>query len=502
MTARVLERFLPDEDATTLFGEDIAVALRAGDVLALKGDLGAGKTTLARSIVRALAEDPDMDVPSPTFTLVQSYDARIPVHHFDLYRLGEPDELEELGLFEAAEDGVALVEWPERAGDALKDAIRLELHDEGEGRLAVISGPDDAMLRLERSFAIRDFLNKAGEKRAHRAFLLGDASLRAYETVTTRLGARRILMNAPERRDEPLLACGRPYSRIAHLAQSVAASVAMANTIRARGFAAYEVYAQDLETGLLLTEHLGVTPFLSPEGEPVAERYVEAARLLAALHRDAWPTEMPVEEGHVHELPPYDREALGIEVSLLTDWYMPFMAGRPASDEERAGYMECWDRLFARLEDFEKNLVLRDFHSPNLIWRGEREGFDRLGLIDLQDAVCGPAAYDVASLALDARVTMPEELERAVVEAYCAARAEQGPFDRAAFDEAYAICGTQRNSKLLGTFVRLEQRDHKPFYIKHLPRIRTYLRRAMRHPALDELRGFYEEAGFLGGDEE
>ena len=73
--------------------------------------------------------------------------------------------------------------------------------------------------------------------------------------------------------------------------------------------------------------------------------------------------------------------------------------------------------------------------------------------------------------------------------------------DREAFDEAYAICATQRNSKLLGTFVRLEQRDHKPFYIKHLPRIRAYLRRAMRHPVLDELRTFYEEAGFLSGDE-
>ncbi|MFC5586674.1 tRNA (adenosine(37)-N6)-threonylcarbamoyltransferase complex ATPase subunit type 1 TsaE [Nitratireductor kimnyeongensis] len=500
MTARVLERFLPDEDATTLFGEDIAVALRAGDVLALKGDLGAGKTTLARSIIRALADNPDLEVPSPTFTLVQNYEARIPVHHFDLYRLGDPDELEELGLFEAAEEGIALVEWPERAGERFADAIRIELHDRGEGRLAVIAGPEGAMLRLERSFAIRDFLNKAGEVRAHRAFLLGDASLRAYETVTTRTGARRILMNAPERRDEPLLECGRPYSRIAHLAQSVAASVAMANAIRARGFSAYQVYAQDLETGLLLTEHLGETPFLSPEGEPVAERYVEAARLLAALHRYAWPEELPVNDQVTHQLPPYNGEALGIEVSLLTDWYMPFMAGRPANDAERAGYMERWNRLFTRLEDFEKNLVLRDFHSPNLIWRAEREGFDRLGLIDLQDAVCGPAAYDVASLALDARVTMPEALERAVVEAYCAARAEQGPFDRTAFDEAYAICAAQRNSKLLGTFVRLEQRDHKPFYIKHLPRIRAYLRRAMRHPALDELRTFYEEAGFLSGD--
>ena len=500
MGVRVLERFLPDEEATVLFGEDIAVALKAGDIVALKGDLGAGKTTLARSVIRALAGDPQLDVPSPTFTLVQSYDARIPVHHFDLYRLGSPDELEELGLAEAASDGIALVEWPERAGDMLSGAIRIGLHEQGEGRLVVVTGPEEAMVRLERSFLIRDFLNRAGELDARRAFLLGDASLRAYETITTSLGERRILMNAPERRDEPLLACGRPYSRIAHLGQSVAASVAMAKAIRGRGFAAYDIYAQDLPHGLLLAEHLGDVTFLD-EGAPVAERYVEAARLLAELHRLDWPAELPVAEGLTHRLPPYDHEALGIEVSLLTDWYMPFMSGRAASVEERAAYVGCWETLFDRLDAAEHNLVLRDFHSPNIIWREEREGFDRLGLIDLQDAVRGPAAYDVASLALDARVTMPEELEQAVIKAYCAARTAQGAFDRAAFDEAYAICAAQRNSKLLGTFVRLEQRDHKPFYIRHLPRIRAYLRRAMRHPVLGELKALYEEAGFLKEDE-
>lgn len=329
MTARVLERFLPDEEASALFGEDIAVALRPGDVLALKGDLGAGKTTLARAIIRALAGDPALDVPSPTFTLMQSYDARIPVHHFDLYRLAAADELEELGLAEAAQDGVVLVEWPERAGDALAGAVRLQLHESGEGRLAVITGPEEAMHRLERSVLIRDFLNHAGEPRAHRAFLLGDASLRAYEAIATQRGDRCILMNAPERRDEPLLENGRPYSHIAHLAQSVSASVAMANAMRARGFSAYDIYAQDLAAGLLLVEDLGDVPFLSAEGAPVAERYLAAARLLAAIHGADWPAELPVAEGLTHRLPPYDREALGIEVSLLTDWYMPFMAGAP-----------------------------------------------------------------------------------------------------------------------------------------------------------------------------
>src|SRR4029453_1046105 len=129
-------------------------------------------------------------------------------------------------------------------------------------------------------------------------------------------------------------------------------------------------------------------------------------------------------------------------------------------------------------------LVLRDYHSPNIIWRAQRRGADRLGLIYFQDALIGPSAYDVASLGMDARVTVPEEIERRVVEAYVRARSAAGPFDRAAFELAYATMAAQRNSKILGIFVRLHRRDGKPAYLKHLPRIRAYLRRALAHPAL------------------
>ena len=128
---------------------------------------------------------------------------------------------------------------------------------------------------------------------------------------------------------------------------------------------------------------------------------------------------------------------------------------------------------------------------------GERSGTDRLGIIDFQDAMIGPAAYDVASLAQDARVTIPPELEQEIVEAYCAARERQGDFDRAGFEQAYAIMAAQRNTKILGIFVRLDQRDGKPHYLKHLPRIRDYVARSLRHPALGEVRDFYLRQGVV-----
>ncbi len=120
-----LELDLPDDQATTALGHALAGLVRSGDVIALHGGLGAGKTTLARGLICALAGEPT-EVPSPTFTLVQTYPtAALTVWHFDLYRLETPDELIEIGWQEAA-DGLALVEWPDRAGDALP-AQRLDV---------------------------------------------------------------------------------------------------------------------------------------------------------------------------------------------------------------------------------------------------------------------------------------------------------------------------------------------------------------------------------------
>ncbi len=116
---------LADEDATLALGSSIARILRAGDFLALHGDLGAGKTTLTRGIIQALLGSEE-EVPSPTYTLVQMYDGpAFPLWHFDLYRLEDPEGVEELGWDDTVH-GVALVEWPERAGRHLP-AVRLDV---------------------------------------------------------------------------------------------------------------------------------------------------------------------------------------------------------------------------------------------------------------------------------------------------------------------------------------------------------------------------------------
>ena len=159
-----MKQSFSSEEALTRFAQDVAMALKPGDCLLLRGDLGAGKSTFARAAIRTLAGDPagKLEVPSPTFTLVQTYDLRLPVSHFDLYRLGDPDELDELGLTDALAEGIALVEWPERAESRLPaNSILFEIEETGEsadGREVTIAGPAEFMARLERSLSMRAFL--------------------------------------------------------------------------------------------------------------------------------------------------------------------------------------------------------------------------------------------------------------------------------------------------------------------------------------------------------
>jgi len=135
---------LPDEAAVRALGARLAARLRAGDVITLSGDLGAGKTTLARGILEGLGQQGD--IPSPTFNIVQTYappELSLPVWHVDLYRLSDPQEIHELGLGEALADGALLIEWPDRLGGLFADrALALHLEDAGEkGRRLTASVP-------------------------------------------------------------------------------------------------------------------------------------------------------------------------------------------------------------------------------------------------------------------------------------------------------------------------------------------------------------------------
>ena len=170
-----------------------------------------------------------------------------------------------------------------------------------------------------------------------------------------------------------------------------------------------EIYASDLDSGILLVEDLGRVGVVDDSG-PILGRYLEAAAVLAALHAQTLPEALKVEEGRYYHIPPYDLDALLIEVELLLDWYIDHV-NVSVNSGARANFINLWRQALATITSCSPTWTLRDYHSPNLIWLETREGLERIGIIDFQDCVLGNPAYDLASLGQDARITISDSFE-------------------------------------------------------------------------------------------
>ena len=490
---------LADERATEETARAMADLVRADDVVTLSGDLGAGKTTFARAMIRKLVGDPDLEVPSPTFTLMQIYSApAFQIVHADLYRIEKAEELAELGWEEAADGALVLVEWPERVGDSLApDRLDIAFHLDPQKkdplfRRALLSGYGRFAERLNLARAVHTILQSSGRAGAERVHMQGDASTRAYERLTKAGCPPAILMISPPRADGPPIRYGKSYGAIAHLAETITPFLAVDSGLRAHGFSAPEIHASDSETGLAIIEDFGGEGLVDAQG-PIAERYAEATAVLARLHQLDLTEDLPIGTAGAYRIPPYDLDALGIEVELLLEWYAPHVAGVALASGARAAFVNLWREVLGEVLAAKRTWTLRDYHSPNLLWLADREGLARIGIIDFQDCVLGHPAYDVASLLQDARVTVADELELKLLSHYARARRLADPtFDMAAFARAYAILGAQRATKILGIFARLDKRDRKPHYLVHLPRIEAYLRKSLSHPVLAGLKVWYE----------
>jgi tRNA threonylcarbamoyl adenosine modification protein YjeE len=489
---------LADEAATSALMADLGLLIGRNDVITLSGDLGAGKTTAARALIRYLANDEALEVPSPTFTLAQGYDLSIPVLHVDLYRVNDAGELDELGLAPFPDRTLVLIEWPDRAGEALPgDRIDIAFSHRGDAesdeRTAIVTGHGAAGATVRRLAALRAFLERSGALRAKRKRMDGDASTRSYARLVSEAGST-ILMNSPARSDTQLIYGGKSYLAAVHLADDIVPFVAIGRALHVRGISVPIIHHTDLDAGFLICEDLGSEGVLTGVPPvPIEERYQAAADVLVMLHKDPLPRELPVEGRPNYTIPSFDVDAMLIEVSLLLDWYLPDR-GVEVTAAMRETFFALWQRLLGIALAVPSTWVIRDYHSPNLIWLSGREGRARVGVIDFQDAVLGPPAYDVVSLAQDARVDMPEALEIALVSRYVRGRRADEPlFDPAAFAESYATMSAQRNTRLLGVFSRLNRRDGKPHYLRHQPRIWGYLQRALAHPALAEVRQWFDD---------
>jgi tRNA threonylcarbamoyl adenosine modification protein YjeE len=483
------------EEALAALAANLAPRLRPGDFLALHGDLGAGKTVFARSLIRALTGNAEEEVPSPTFALVQPYETpRFPIHHFDFYRLAGTEEIFELGLNDALASGIVIAEWPERLADQCPNnrlAITLIETSNPDLRDITFEGLETWGQRIERLAAVNHFLTNAGWGEGFPTYVNGDASTRSYTRLTDS-EKRAILMDWPKGPDGPPIRDNRPYSQIAHLAEDVKPFVAISGALRKAGLGAPEIYAADFAQGFLLMEDLGDDVFtaIAACGDDIRPAWHLAVDALLALRSASFTPELEADAIN-HRLPHYDHEALTIETELLLDWFLPAINGVEVSASARTAFLEAWAEQFDWLATQPTGWVLRDYHSPNLLITHTEEGRARLGILDFQDALCGHAAYDLVSLLQDARLDLPEGLEAELLTYYCTEAARHSSFDKAAFLRAYHLLGAQRNTKILGIFARLARRDGKRGYLRHMPRIARYLMANLADPALTRLRDWY-----------
>ena len=315
----------------------------------------------------------------------------------------------------------------------------------------------------ERADMIAAFLAAHGWGTAERRPLAGDASFRRYERLTLG-GERAVLMDAPPESEDV-----RPFVR-------------MARHLKGLGLSAPEIIARDEAAGLVLEEDLGDDTYtrILASGRDEGALYATAVDVLIDLHRrgDAVPA----------GLPSYGNGRLLDEAFLLPQWYLPAMEGRTVPEAARRSYGEAWLSLFPAVHAQPRTLVLRDYHVDNLMDLPGRPGIAACGLLDFQDAVAGPAAYDLMSLLEDAR----RDLEPGLVQAMVGRYRDAFP-DLDSFEAAYAILAAQRHAKVIGIFTRLSVRDGKPAYLAHMPRVWRLLGAALEHPALAQLGDWFEQ---------
>ena len=303
----------------------------------------------------------------------------------------------------------------------------------------------------------RAFVDAAGWHGAEIVPLAGDASFRRYFRVIAP-GRTAVLMDAPPPHEDP-----RPFVHVGGYLAHI-------------GLRSPAILAHDLDAGMLLIEDFGddrMREAVDADPSREAEIYRGVVDVLIALHR--------------HAPPPLERHGLDAwlrEVGLFTEWYCPHLG----LDVDVPGFEAAWRSVLELVDDDGIGWVteLRDYHAENVILT-DGAGTARFGLLDFQDALLGHPAYDLVSMLQDARRDVSPAVEAAMLDYYMGSTARD-----ARFTNAYWALGAQRNTRILGLFVRLWKRDGKAHYRQFQPRMWGLLERDLRHAALSPVKTWFD----------
>ena len=252
--------------------------------------------------------------------------------------------------------------------------------------------------------------------------------------------------------------------------------IAIAEYLTSSGFAAPEIFARDLDQGLVLLEDFGdqrMREHLDDHPQDEDAIYRRVIDLLRALHK-----------APAASLPAYDQAQYLREANLLTEWYCPAQQ----LGVDTGGFEAIWREILAPVIAAQNPpvTVMRDYHAENIMLLED----GRLGLLDFQDALIGHPAYDLVSMLQDARRDVSDDLEQNMLAYYLTDHDKDAA---EIFRSHYAILGAQRNTKIIGIFTRLCMRDGKQRYLDFLPRMWRLLEKDLRHPALKPMRSWFDQ---------
>lgn len=311
-----------------------------------------------------------------------------------------------------------------------------------------------------REALLRRFLARNGLDGATVLPLADDCSFRRYFRIR-KDDARHVVMDAP-----PDL-------------EDVVPFVTLSRLLNTMGYSAPRILGEDRRDGFLLLDDFGDATYTRAlqGGADEAVLYSRATDVLVDLH------ERPAPD---IALPAYTDQRLLDEAVLFVDWYLVRYRGCRIAESARQDYLDSWRSHMPALRDSPPALVLRDYHVDNLMLLEGRTGLAACGLLDFQDAVIGPAGYDLVSLLQDSRRDIADDLVAAMLDRYFAARS--GEVDRRAFMRSYHALGIQRALKVFGIFARQSLLYGNHQYLVHLPRLEHHVRANLRQIELPAVR--------------
>ena len=457
----------------------ISKILVKGDVVALIGEIGSGKTTFSKRLINELTSIQVNEISSPTFNLYSIYNKNgVQVNHYDFYRVEDSEDLSEIDLAESYESGITIIEWADKYINVLKnDYIEVHIREKRYHREYQVIGRGNFIQRIKNANSLEYFLEQTNLKINWQENIQGDASKRKYNRLYTE-DTTLILMDSSQE---------KKTANPTKLSTSINDYIHICKYLEKINIRVPKLFYTDTENEYLIEEDFGDLQYSRIVSERnFIELYQPAINTLLHITEIDHPHDLEVGD-MTYKIPEYDDMTYLNEIEIFIKFYWPYKKGVICSQSTQNEFMDIFSELLGKLTS-DKSLVLRDFHSPNLMFLDTEKNHRKCGVIDFQDALIGHPIYDLVSLSQDARVTITEEQENFLIEQYKdGVNYNNYNFDKSTIMDQYCILGVQRSLKILGIFARLSIIDNRNDYIIHMPRVIHYIRRNIKNSNLSDL---------------